>query len=548
MVMALLLSACGGGDDDPVAGGDTPADPDVTGEDDGELAEGEPTQGGSVAMAIESESNSYLPSIFAGTAAGYNVAYSIYDPLMARNADGIPEPYLAESLESNDDLSEWTLTLRPGVMFHDGTPLNAAALKDNFDNYLTDPTATTSGDLQGYSMEVVDDLTVKYVLELPSAALPDILRGPIGWPFSPTAAAEMGEDFGSQPVGTGPFKYVSWERDNRFVAERFDDYWQEELPYLDEVEFQPIPDEDTRAAAMAAGDIGATHGVRLSAFLANVRDIPGVEIYLGPGNSGSGAIFNTEQAPVDDPRIRRSLSYALDQEQLISVIAGPAADVTEARNQYYSTESPYYSEDVAAAWPTDDPEEAQRLYDEYINDPTRSDGKPVGSPVELNYACTAIPSLQEQAQAYQAMWQAIGYQVTLQAVEQSAHIQNAIAGEFMINCWRQGSDSDPYQYLSNAFGDPAVEVSNFTNYYNDDVARLVDSLRTEDGIEERAAIIEELGMMFTEDVPNTWTGGNNEFIAAITEIENIDSWEFPDGDLGAGASTGVTFWGQAWRK
>ena len=546
----LVLAACGGGgDDEPISAEDpdTPADPDGEGGDEpGD--EGEPVLGGTATMGLESETNNWQPGIFAGTQAGYNVAWSIYDPLMQKNAEGVIEPYLAESLEPNEDLTEWTLTLRPGVTFHDGTPLDAAALKDNFDNYLTIESANTASDLTGYEMEVADDLTVMYVLEQPSAALPSLLRGPIGWPFSPTAAAELGEDFGSQPVGTGPFKFVSWQRDSRFVAERNDDYWQEGLPYLDEVVFRPIPDEDTRAAALAAGDIEAAHSVRLSSFLANVQEIPGIEIYLGPGNSGSGAIFNTAVPPVDDPRIRRSLSYALDQEELISVIAGEAADVTEKRTQYYSESSPFYSEEVAEAWPTDDPEEAQRLYEEYINDPERSDGKPVGSPVALTFACTAIASLQEQAQAYQAMWQAIGYDVTLEAVEQSVHIQNAIAGDFMINCWRQGSDTDPYVTLSGAFGDPEVEISNFTNYYNETVAEVLDTLRTEPETEVRAEAIERLGLLFAEDVPNTWTAGNNEFIGAIPELKGIDSWTMPEGGgPGNGADTGITMWGHVWR-
>lgn len=546
LASGLVLGACGGGDgDEPIAA----EDPDTTTATSEEATEeGEPVAGGSATMAVEAETNSYLPSEFAGTAAGYNVAWSIYDPLMQRNAEGVLEPYLAESLEPNDDLSEWTLTLRPGVMFHDGTALDAAALKDNFDNYLKAETANTVGDLAGYEMEVVDDLTVKYVLEQPSAALPDILRGPVGWPFSPTAAAAAGDDFGSQPVGTGPFKFVSWQRDSRFVAERNEDYWQEGLPYLDEVVFTPIPDEDSRAAAMAAGDIDATHSVRLSAFLANVRDIPGVEIYLGPGNSGSGAIFNTEAPPLDDARIRRSLSYALDQDALIGVIAGEAADVTEKRTQYYSESSPFYSEEVAEAWPTNDPEEAQRLYDEYVNDPARSDGKPVGSPVAFTYACTAVPSLQEQAQAYQAMWAAIGYEVTLQAVEQSVHIQNGLKGQFMANCWRQGSDIDPYVYLSNAFGDPEVEVSNFTNYRNDTVVEVLETLRTNADVDVRADAIERLGLLLAEDVPNTWTGGNNEFIGAVPELHGIDTWEMPDGGAGSGAANGITMWGHIWRE
>src|SRR5690606_4807294 len=136
------------------------------------------------------------------------------------------EPYLAESITSNDDFTEWTVTLRPGVLFHDGTPLDAEAMKTIFDDFLTAEGANTAGALKRdvKAMEIVDDLSVRYVLNEPNAAFYDELTGPVGWPFSPTAAAELGEDFGSQPVGTGPFRFVSWQRDGAFVLERNPDY------------------------------------------------------------------------------------------------------------------------------------------------------------------------------------------------------------------------------------------------------------------------------------------------------------------------------------
>jgi peptide/nickel transport system substrate-binding protein len=540
-VLALLVAACGGNGDDGAGGGG--------GNGGGDDDAGEPQQGGELVVGIESETNNYQPGVFSGTQAGQNVARAIYDPLVLRTEDGDLEPYLAESLEPNDDLTEWTLTLREGIEFHDGTPLNAEALKYAFDNHLKDPGSNTANSLRFVdSMEVDDELTVRYVLSQPDATIPDLLQGPIGWPFSPTAAEELGEDFGSQPVGTGPFTFVSWSRDDAFVVERNENYWQEGLPYLDRVTFRPIVDEESRAASMQSGEIDATHSVRLSAFLAQVQQMSDVDIYMGTANSGSGAIFNTNEPPVDDPRVRRSLSYALFQEELIEVIAGEAAADTEVRTQYFSDESPYYSEAVAEAWPTDDPEEAQRLHDEYLNDPERSDGKAPGEPISLEFNCTAIPSLQEQAQVYQSMWQDIGYQVQLNAVEQSVHITNAITDNYMINCWRQGGDEDPAVVLGNAFGDPEISVLNFTNYHNEQVAEILETVRQNRDTDVRAEALEELGLLFAEDVPNTWTGSNNEFIAATDDVHGIDSWEFPDGTVGNGAHTGITLWSQVWRE
>jgi peptide/nickel transport system substrate-binding protein len=241
------------------------------------------------------------------------------------------------------------------VLFHDGTPLNAEAIKYAFDNHLKVAGSTVAGNLRDVdSVTVVDDLTVTYDLNRANAAFPDLLQGPIGWPFSPTAAQAAGEDFGSQPVGTGPFKLVSYTRDNATVLERNEDYWQEGLPYLDRITFRPIPDEESRLAAFQSGDVDAVHSVRLSGFGGQVRALDDVEVFEGPGNSGSGAIFNTTQPPVDDARVRRGLSLALEPgrpRRGRRRLAGRHRDPQPVLQR----DEPVLLEEVAEAWPTDDP-------------------------------------------------------------------------------------------------------------------------------------------------------------------------------------------------
>jgi peptide/nickel transport system substrate-binding protein len=575
LVVAGLLvgGACGSDGDDaasddvtsgeegaagsPDEGGETSPTAAAAGEEAGSLGDNivigpvedgaEPTSGGSITIGLESETNSYLPSIFQGSQAGYNVAYAIYDPLVTRNEDGDIEPYLAESIEPNDDFTEWTLTLRPDVLFHDGTPLEAEAMKTMFDDYLTAEGANTRGNLAGVtSLDVVDELTVRYVLAQPNAAFPDLLALPAGWPFSPTAAAALGEDFGNQPVGTGPFRFVSWQRDGAFVVERNPDYWQDGLPYLDEITFRPIPDEETRATSLSSGDIDAVQSVRLSSFLARVQDAPGVEIALGLGNGSGNIMFNVTAPPVDDIRIRQALSHALDQQALVEVVAGEAAAATELRSQYFWSGSAYYSEAVADAWPTYDPELAQELYDDYINDPDRSDGKSVGEPVEINYGCTNVPSLIEQATAIQGFWEGLGADVTVDPLEQSAHIAEALGGDYQAKCFRAGADWDPVTVLETAFGDPSVVVTNLTDYTSPVIDDAIGTLRTTDDLESRQEAVEEVGLQLAEDLPLYWTGSDLTFIGYEEGLHGVNSWRLPSGSLGDGAAPGITFWSQVW--
>ena len=547
LLAALLLlsgAACGGGGD----GDDTGEDgiQGATTEED----EGEPVQGGEVVFGVESETNAYAPHTFAGTAAGYNAAWSIFDPLIVRDEEGTLTPYLAKSLTANEQLTEYTIELRPGVKFHDGTALTAQVQKEAFDEFLKNGQGTRrqSETKEVTSVEVIDELTYKYVLSAPNAAWPDYLVGPIGWPFSVAAARAAGQDFGSKPVGTGPFVLQEWVRDSHLVATRNPNYWQKGLPHLDKITIRPIPDEDARGIAIEAGDIDGTHSVRLSQFLTQMRDLTktgSVKMYESPGNSGSGTIFNTTTPPLDDVRVRRAAAYALRPAELISVVAGEGA--TEPRTTYYAPTSPWFSKKASDAYPVDDAAEAKKLYDQYVNDPSRSDGKPVGQPVSFEFACTAIPSLQAQAQAYQAMWKEIGFQVDLKPVEQSVHIQNAIEGKFQANCWRQGSDADPYTHLSVAHGDPATNPGNFTNWSPPALKPLLDELRTTADSEERFDVLKQIQMLVSEEVPVVWTGGNNEFIVAKPELKGIASWKTPDGKKGNGANGGITLWGHVWR-
>jgi peptide/nickel transport system substrate-binding protein len=552
LTAALLLAAACGDDDD---GGSSSAGADgeaaaALGDniiDGAQEADGEPVSGGSITVGLESETNSYLPSIWAGSQAGVNVAYAVFDPLVTRNAEGAVEPYLAESLEANDDFTEWTLTLRPDVMFHDGTPLNADALKRMFDDYLTVEGANTRGALRDVErMDVVEDLTVTYVLSQPNSAFPDILTTPSGWPFSPTAADQLGEAFGDQPVGTGPFRFVSWQRDGAFVVERNPDYWQEGMPYLDEITFRPIPDEETRATSLSSGDVDAAQSVRLTSFLARVRDIPGVEVALGLSNGSGNVTFNTTEPPVDDARVRQALAYAIDQQAVVDVVAGEAAEVTELRSQFFASDSPYYSDAVAEAWPSYAPDQAQELHDEYVNDPNRSDGQPVGSPVSFTYNATNVPSLVEQATVYEGFWAEIGFDVTVDPLEQSVLIQRALTGDYQAMNFRAGTEQDPLIVLETALGDPEVFVTNFANYTNDTVEATLETLRTTDDVEERAAAVEELGLLLAEDMPVYWTGSDLALFAYDDRLTGVAGWVLPGGSLGDGATPAITFWSQVW--
>ena len=535
-LVGLLLgsAACGGGDGD-----DSGPAQEGTVEDVSE--QGDPVEGGEITVGLEAETNSWLPGEGSFGNPGTTVAYALYDPLMKRTADGEIRPYLAESMEPNADLTAWTLKLRPDIQFHDGTPLNGEALKTIFDTYLMAPTSNVANTLADVaSLDVVDDLTVEYKLKQANAAFPDVLTGSPGWPFSPTAAAEFGPDAGANPVGTGPFSFVSWQRDSNLVLEKNENYWQEGLPYLDGITFRPIPDEDTRLSSLQSGDIDAMQTLRQST-VAKARELEGVDNYEYLGNNSGVSIINTTKPPFDDVRVRQALAYGIDQPALIDVIGGTG--LTPEANQYFSPDSPFYSEEVAEAYPTYDLEKAQELYDDYINDPQRSDGQPVGTDLSFTYRCPPDPTLNELSQLYQSFWSQLGMEVELETVEQAAHIQNGIAKEYEVQCFRVGAETDPYTTLKNAFTEGPL---NFTGYTSPVIDEGLDTLRTTTDVEARKAAVEEIGMDIAENVPNVFTGYTLTDIAVRDVVKNVDGWVFPDGTEGDGVPGAQAMWGFVW--
>jgi peptide/nickel transport system substrate-binding protein len=533
---ALLLgsAACGGGDD----GGNEDVEAGAV-VDAGEA--GDPVEGGSITVGLEAETNSWLPGKGVFNQPGFNVAYAIYDPLMHRTEDGALEPYLAESLTPNEALTEWTLTLRPDVRFHDGTPLDAQTLKTIFDEYLTVPGANTAAALaEVSSLDVVDELTVVYRLTQANAAFPVLLASSPGWPFSPTAAAAAGEEAGARPVGTGPFRFVEWQRDSRLVVQKNEDYWQEGLPHLDEIVFQPMPDEDTRLASLQSGDIDVMQSLRQSTVI-RARELDGVTNYEHLGSNSGAMTMNTSRPPFDDVRVRRALAHASNQEAVIEVLGG--GGVTPPSTQYFSEDSPYYSEKVAEAYPEHDPEKAQELYDEYVDDPDRSDGLPVGTDLTFTYACPPDPSLNEAAQLAQATFGALGAQVELQQIEQSTWIQKMLTRDYETGCTRVGADSDPYVVFDQAFTDGPL---NMTAFQHPEIDEQLDVLRTTTDLEERKAAVEAIGLVLNENVPNTFAGGTLTVMAAREAVKNLDGWVFPDGDRGNGAASAQVMWGHVW--
>jgi len=532
--VTIILVACSPSENAVVVGDNTPpTDP------------GAPVSGGHLRVALEGETNNWLPGRGNHVApAALTVAMALFDPLVKLDHEGRFRPYLAESITPNDEFDAWTLRLRPGVQFHDGTPLNAEAIKWNFDNLHKRPGSVTYGSIRDVeSVEVIDDLTVVYQLSQAIVPFPDMLTRAVGWPVSPTAVERLGDEAGLYPVGTGPFELVEWRRDDRMELQRNDNYWQDGLPYLDGITFRPLPDEDARLASLISGDMDVIQTLRQH-IVARLRGLSGIHLYEQVGNSSGSAIFNAEVPPVDDARVRQALAWALDPEALIEVLGGQG--ITPMQTQYFNENNVWYSPRVAEAWPHSNPQKARELLDDYMNDPQRSDGLAPGDPVSVEMMCLPEQSLIDLAQMYQAFWTAVGVNVRLRQIEQATQVQSAISGDYMITCWRSSNEQDPYTIMTSDYGPPDVQPLNYTNFTHPLLDEKIEVLRLEPDFDERYAAVEDIMMLFTEQVPSTWTGSTPAAVAVQPRVRNIKGWTFPDGTPGDGMPVAQVSWAQVW--
>ena len=213
------------------------------------LAQGTPKRGGTLRISAPANPSSLDPAT-GGAGSDHAFLFTMYDTLTEWDFETLkPKPGLAESWSFTDPTT-FVLNIRPGVTFHDGTPLDAEAVKFNLERNKSDPKSNIKADLASMaSVEVTGPMQVTLKLNTPDAALPGILSDRAGMMVSPTAlkAASAG-NVARTPVGAGAYAFVSWADGEKIVVKRNEKYWKPNRPYPDGIEFSIIPELTTGVA------------------------------------------------------------------------------------------------------------------------------------------------------------------------------------------------------------------------------------------------------------------------------------------------------------
>ena len=279
-----------------------------------------PKRGGSLRVILGREIIGMDPQ---GASSGVdrNVYPMLYNALVTVDQNLRIVPDLARSWTMPNDRT-YVFILRPGLRFHDGTPCDAAAVKKNFD-YMLDPKNASGrrAELASIaSVEAPNPTTVRFELKTPFAPFLAIISDRAGFIVSPTARAKYGKDLTRNPVGTGPFTFVEWMRDDHLRLRRNDNYFEKGLPYLDEVVYKPIVDQTVALTELRTGNVDILYTNALDyKDVRQVRGIKGLTIFEGPGVGYEGFWMNTVAGVFANRNLREAFSLSIDRPSLLAI-------------------------------------------------------------------------------------------------------------------------------------------------------------------------------------------------------------------------------------
>ncbi|WP_214403700.1 ABC transporter substrate-binding protein [Pseudonocardia lacus] len=517
LLSAAVLAACGAAPGINGAGGGAPAEAGggairtVNPYGGDAAAEGQPKDGGTLIMGTDREAVSFDPT----TQNTNQAALAVYDSLLKFNAEGQPEPYLAQSMESTDNGLTWRLGLRDGVQFSDGTPLDANAVILNVQRHIDK--ASSPGNryaAQIASMSAVDPLTVEFVLKAPFGAFPSVFAlnftaGNLGAIVSPAAIAQHGDQVGNNPVGAGPFMLSDWVRDSKMTLTKNPNYWQKDkgLPHLDALEFRPLPDTETRYASIENGDVDLIFGGYHTELLRGLQN-PNLSVYYGPGNGAEYVYFNFQRAPFDDPRMREAFVRGIDLKAVAATQF--RGEMAEARG-WFGDDSPYSTQEAIDAWPAYDPERAKQLVQEYVAE---------GGSATVDYKSTNAPNRVQWSEFLQAQMAAIGITLQPQFYDLAQYSSQVVqAKDFQVAGWVGGPVDVPYPAIQNLLHTGGN--TNYGSYSNPEVDALLDKAAATTDEAERTAAYQRVMLLTNQDIPVAYYSRGYLSTIAKPEVKGV---------------------------
>src|SRR5579862_1216818 len=375
-----------------------------------------------------------LDPTLARTYVGRIVFASLCDKLFDIDEKLNVVPQLALSHETSADGKTVTIKLRPGVKFHDGEPLDAAAAKYSLDRHLNMKGSYRKPDIGVVdSVDVVDPLTIKLNLKQPYSPLLAQLTDRAGMMVSPKAAEAEGDKFGLHPVCAGPYKFVERVQQDRIVVEKFKDYWNKDNVFIDKITYLPIVDGTVRLANLRSGSLDLIERVQATDIKA-VRDDKKLKLAKAVSLGYVGLTINLSNGPkantplAKDPRVRQAFDLSLDRNAINQVVFNGEF---VPGNQWVSPQNPYYQEKFPI--PRRDVAKAKALLKE----------AGVTTPLALDFMVPNGIELRSVAEIVQSMAAEAGFDLKIRLTEFATSLKQSEDGNYQVYLIGWSGRSDP---------------------------------------------------------------------------------------------------------
>lgn len=442
------------------------------------------------------------------------VTSHITETLFRLLPDGDIVPWLVEDYDVSEDGLTWTLNLRDGVTFHDGTPFDADAVVYNIERFINPDNAFAFAFLLDRidTIEAVDADTVQMTLETPFAPMLAHLTHSSTAMQSPAAMEEFGESYSDNPVGTGPFVFDSWEKGQRVDLVRNEDYWSD-LPSLEGVRFLAVPEGTTRMALVEAGEAHVAVRVPPQDVM-RLQAAEGVNVELTSSVRTIYIYFNHNLDPVTDVRVRQAINYAVNKEEIVEFVLGGAGRVSDAP----------VSPGVFGYTPVGNYEYNPERARELLAEAGYADG------LDITLYSPDGRYLQDiqVTETIQSQLAEVGINATIETLEWAAYlaitrepVDSNVVPAAMLGWGTVTGDADYGLYALFHTDQWVPSGSNRSFYSNPDVDALLNEARSTADQDVRAELYEEAMTIIWEDAPWLFLHSETQITAVRDEVSGL---------------------------
>ena len=416
-------------------------------------------------------------------------------------------PDLAEAWEQPDDRT-YLIHVRPGMKFHDGTPIDAEAVRVNLERVRDPRTKSLRGGEVGTidTVETLSARTLRIRLKVPFAAFLFPLSDMAGCIASPAALQRWGADYGMHPVGGGPFRFVEYRKDGHTVLEKNPGYWQAGKPLLDRVVLRPIPVDSSRLAELRSGGVQLCEGLPMQ-DIRRLRQSPEIVVSEKVGFRWQHFAFNCRpQYPGSSQKFRQAFQWAIDREALRQVVyfgtGSVAYDGVLPGSPFFDPEYRPFSHDL---------ERARRLMDE----------SGVKTPVAMKTPLREDPVMLRAAQVLKDTAEKLDVKLEIELVDAAASQARIAQGTNPLNIqgwW--GYRPDPDQYLYTLLHSTGTWARYF-GYANPKMDALLEAERAARATAERRRIFRAISELMNEDAPYVSWHFGSDFKGLSPKVEGF---------------------------